>query len=252
MTGAIIQASMLSKRLPGKSLMDIGGKSMLTRIVERVRRAKSVGKIVVATTKHKKDDAIAEECGRLNIGFIRGVRKQVLHDYYAAAHVFSIDPAIRITGDCPLIDPYVIDAIVKVFMSDEYDYVSNIPNLFGRTLPRGLDVEVISFTTLKWLHENITPEKLGDEFHKDYVEHVTFYIRENPDKFKAAMVKNSFAMYRWTVDRQNELDFVRKIYDEMGDSEFTWIDVIRFLNDHPELIITETAESQATVKGGVW
>jgi spore coat polysaccharide biosynthesis protein SpsF len=224
---ALIQARTGSTRLPGKVLQEIGGKTMLARVVERVRRAKQIDEVSVATTDRPADDAILEECKRLGVKVSRGDQDDVLDRYYRAAQLAKAEAVVRITSDCPLIDPEVIDKTVSAFLEAKPDYASNA---LERTYPRGLDTEVMSFTALSraWQEARKPHER----------EHVTPYIYEHPDKFKLLPVTGpgDFSSYRWTVDTEEDLEFVRAVYARFKDNpEFSGRDVLDLLEREPEL-----------------
>ena len=143
---AIVQARMGSTRLPGKVLMDISGWSMLWHVVNRVRQAKWVDKVVVATSGSVSDDPVATLCEQEGIPCFRGSEDDVLDRYYQAAKWIGANVIVRITADCPLIDPYVVDDVVKHYVDGDYDYVSNTA---PPTFPDGLDIEVFSFEALE-------------------------------------------------------------------------------------------------------
>jgi spore coat polysaccharide biosynthesis protein SpsF len=223
---ATIQTRMGSTRLPGKALEDLVGESMLARVVDRTSRAKTLDAVVVATTTQPDDDAIVSLCKERGWPFFRGSEEDVLDRYYQAALAFKADVIVRITSDCPLIEPLIIDEVVQEFLSHhpEVDYVSNG---LERTFPRGLDVEVISFAALEraWREDN----------NPAWREHVTPYIWRHPEKFKICNVANDvdYSQMRWTVDTIEDLTFVRKIYSNFQSDTFTWKEVLRLLEMHP-------------------
>ena len=164
---AIIQARMTSSRLPGKVLMDICGKPSLQRMLERVNMAKSIDNVVVATTINTSDDPVVEMCKNLNIEVFRGDENDVLGRIYEAAKFFCADTIIRLTADCPMIDPSVIDEVVHSFSINNYDYCSNT---IDRSYPDGLDVEIMSIDSIRdacknakdpFLREHVTPYITG-------------------------------------------------------------------------------------------
>ncbi|MCK4791583.1 MAG: glycosyltransferase family protein [Desulfobacteraceae bacterium] len=224
---AIIQARTGATRLPGKVLEELAGEPMLTRVVNRTRRAKTLDAVVVATTTQPADDVIVGLCQERDWPFFRGSENDILDRYYRAALAFQADVVVRITSDCPLIEPEIIDKIVNEFLScyPKTDYVSNslVP-----TFPRGLDVEVMSFDALKraW-HEDDNPI---------WREHVTPYIYHQPEKFKIRNVANDtdYSYMRWTVDTPEDLTFARKIYEHFQNDTFTWRQVLHLLELHPE------------------
>jgi spore coat polysaccharide biosynthesis protein SpsF len=216
-----------STRLPGKVLQDLAGQSMLSRVVTRLRASELIDDIVVATTRHPKDDAIIEECGRLSVSFARGDENDVLDRYLHAAESTRADVVARITSDCPLIDPEVTDKTIGAFLREQPDYASNT---LVRTYPRGLDTEVISRTALT---------RAWQEARQPYErEHVTPYIVEHPSQFKLMSVAEGedYSAHRWTVDTPEDLGFVRMVYSRFHRDEiFSWRDVLKLLEREPAL-----------------
>ena len=210
---AIIQARLGSNRLPGKVMMDITGKPMLGRVIERVRMA--IPDIIVATP----DAEVAKYATSQNVSVFVGSEFDVINRYYQAAKSFELIDIIRITADNPLIDPDVISKVVEFYSNGDYDYVSN--NL-KRTYPVGLDVEVFSFKTLErvWC----TTKDAYDS------EHVTSYIYRHPELFTLGSVENdvNLSHLQWTVDYQKGLEFAREIYSNLG-GNFTMSDVLKFI-----------------------
>lgn len=225
-TVAIIQARVGSTRLPGKVLKEICGKPMLWYVIERVKRAKLINEIVVATTTNAEDDEIVKIAEQCRVKTFRGSEDDVLDRYYRAAKEFKADVVVRITADCPLIDPEIVDKTVEFFLKGDFDYVSNTVR---PTFPDGLDVEVFSFDALKKAWENAT--KLSER------EHVTPYIRKHPEKFKIGSfeAEHDLSHLRWTVDREEDLRFVREVYERIGKEIFHMQDVLELLREHPEL-----------------
>lgn len=224
---AIIQARMGSTRLPGKVLKDIHGRTMLSRVIRRAKRSSLINEVIVATTTEKADDAIVKECRMLGVPAFRGSEHDVLDRYYKAARAFQADAVVRITSDCPLIEPEIIDRVIQAYLEDSPDYASNI---LVSTYPRGLDVEVFSFGAL---------EKSWQDASKDYEHvHVTPFIYQHPERFRLLSVTGDedLSLYRWTVDTEDDLNLVRAIYEELHmDDEFTWNDVLTMLKRKPEL-----------------
>lgn len=227
---AIIQARTGSTRLPGKVLLDIAGKPMLFRDIERIRRSKKIDQIVIATTVKPSDDGIVALCRQYGCDYFRGSENDVLDRYYQAARQFDAEAVVRITSDCPLIEPSIVDKVIDKFLllSPDADYVSNIFPL--RTYPRGLDTEVMSFSTLErcW----------NEEKNPAYREHVTPYIHHNPEKFRIEEVNNDddLSSMRWTVDTHEDMAFVRRVYEYFGDNSFSWTNLLSLLRKQPELM----------------
>jgi spore coat polysaccharide biosynthesis protein SpsF len=217
-TVAVIQARMGSTRLPNKVLADLGGRPMLARVVARVRQAHTIDEVVVATTTAPQDEAIEAFCTREGIACFRGSEDDVLDRYYRAARECHADVVVRITADCPLHDPKVIDAVVGHFDSARHDYVSNT---LTRSYPDGLDTEVISMAALEraWRDATWASER----------EHVTPYIWKQPELFRIDQLTQpiDLSALRWTVDEPRDLAMVREVYRRLGGSEFSMADVAR-------------------------
>ena len=231
-TVAIIQARMGSSRLPGKVMKDLCGKSVLQHVIERVQQAKYIDEIVIATTVHEQDDVIAEEAVKCGVQFYRGSENDVLERYYLAAKENKADAVVRITSDCPLIDPVVVDEVIHYYQeNNQCDIVTNAGNdLSQRTYPRGLDVEVFSYQAL---------ENAYDKAEEPYQrEHVTPFIYENSPH--VCFYKNHFDLsgYRWTLDTDEDFELISQVYEHLykGNHDFYLLDVINLLSKYPELV----------------
>lgn len=226
---AIIQARMGSTRLPGKILKTVNGKTLLEYQIERVRRAKLIDEIIIATTTKDSDDPIVQLCQQLSIPYYRGSEDDVLSRYYEAAIKNNVQVIVRLTSDCPIIDPEIIDETIRVYIDNKnkVDYVSNT---LERTFPRGLDTEVFTFDVLKQAHET-SKEKI-------YREHVTSFIYGNPDTFTLKNVSspNDYSEHRWTVDTEEDFILIKNILQALYpvDKEFKLEDIIKMLNENPE------------------
>ena len=225
---AVIQARMGSTRLPGKVLMDLGGKTVLARVVDRLRRATLVNEILVATTDSIADDAIIQECRRIDVASFRGSEDDVLDRYYQAALLTTGEGIVRITSDCPLIDAQIADDTIRSFLDLRPDYASNS---LQRTYPRGLDTEVMTRDALAcaWREAQFPYQRA----------HVTPYLYENPGRFDILAVKGCFdySDQRWTLDTPQDLAFIRAVYERLGnDDSFTWHDAMVVLQREPELV----------------
>ena len=235
-TIAIIQARTGSSRLPGKVLMDICGETMLEREVARVGIATTVDDVVVATTTSTRDDSLADLCVVRDWLLYRGSEDDVLDRFYQAALHYEADTIVRITADCPLIDPQVIDAVVSAFLAryPNVDYAANIIN--NRTYPRGLDTEVISIVALR--KEWLTIKK--------WREHVTLNLRKNLGNYRTVEVASSLpesSYMRWCVDTADDLEFMRRVYQHFTGRDFGWLDIVDMLeNEHPEWVIEDKQE----------
>ena len=175
--GAIVQARMGSTRLPGKALLDIAGMSMLARVVDRTRRARTIDRVIVATTTKTQDDPLVEHARELSVDVYRGDEEDVLDRYYQAARHHKLDVVVRITSDCPLLDPGLADEVVRPLL-DPGSHADYAANTIVRTYPRGLDVEAVPFATLErvWREATSVHERA----------HVFPYIYEHPDEFSMA------------------------------------------------------------------
>lgn len=227
---AIVQAHMGSSRLPGKVMKDLAGTTMLGRVVERVRRCRRVDEVIVAMSTLPADDVLEAHCRRdLQVPLFRGSESDVLNRFLHAARAYEADICIRITSDCPLIDPGVTDEIIRRFeeAAPPVDYCSNkIPQSF----PRGLDSEVFSRAALE------RAAQLATQAYERA--HVTIYMYEHPETFRLLSVTSDVdrADWRWTVDTPEDLAFVQRIYDELGpDRPFGWEEVVELLEERPEL-----------------
>jgi spore coat polysaccharide biosynthesis protein SpsF len=228
---AIIQARMGSSRLPGKVLQDIGGEPMLSRVVLRARRAQTVGQVVVATTVDLGDDPVAELCQSRGFPCFRGDPLDVLDRYYQAARLFGAKTIVRLTGDCPLIDPGEIDRTIRAFFDANVDFAANrLPPPWKRTTPIGMDTEVITFEALgrAWREADARYAR----------EHVMPYLYEEAGRFKILLVDHDpdLGGFRLTVDTEADLLLIRQIYAHFGfGDEFTLEDVLALLDARPEL-----------------
>ena len=225
-TVAIVQARSGSTRLPAKVLLPLLGEPMLTRVMRRTARATRVDAVVVATTTDEGDDAIVELGEREGWPVERGSVDDVLDRYVVAARAHDADVIVRITSDCPLIDPAVIDETIAAFMESECDYASNA--LEPRTFPRGLDVEVIAREALlrAW----------DDDADPAWREHVTPYIYRHPELFRLRAVASSDdrSEQRWSVDTAEDYELVRRIYAALGRDDFGWRDALAVVDGHPD------------------
>ncbi len=225
---AIIQARMSSTRLPGKVIKSILGQPLLIRLVERVKRSNQLDNIVVATSREVTDDVIAELCEQHSIQCYRGSLEDVLDRFYQAASLFCPSNIIRITGDCPLVDPELIDKIIQFHEDGGFDYTSNT---IEPTFPDGLDVEVFKYYCLKqaWQESKLPSER----------EHVTPFFYNNPQRFKLGNFKGQrdLSHLRWTVDNHEDFILVSRIYQELypSNSNFTTKDILSFITKYPEV-----------------
>lgn len=228
---AIIQARMGSTRLPGKVMKEILGKPVILWDLDRISVSKLIDEIVVAIPYGKENDVIVDTIKEYNDKIVttRGSEDDVMDRYYQAAVQTNADVVVRITSDCPLIDPVVIDNVIKQFLDNDCDYCSNS---LTRTYPCGLDTEVFSFKAL---------EEAWNEATKDYErEHVTPYIIENPDKFKLFNVANDvdLSYLRWTLDTKDDFELISAVYKRIYPKKqlFLMDDILELLDKEMELI----------------
>lgn len=231
MIAAIIQARMGSSRLPKKVLADIEGKPMLWHIIKRVKQAKKVDKIIVATTNLKDEKKVIKVAKESNVDFFQGSENDVLDRYYQAAKKYGADVIVRVTGDCPVVDPSLMDSAINFFKKGNYDHVSTA---YPRaTFPDGLDLWVFKFSALKkaWEEAKLASER----------EHVTSYIWNHPELFKIASFENDkdLSFMRWTVDESKDLEFIRAIYKRLYQPGkfFLMKDVLDLFKKEPELVM---------------
>lgn len=239
----IMQARMGATRLPGKPLKMVMDKPLIAYQVERLQQARSVSEIVIATTTNPQDQQIVDWCTSHSIPYYRGSESDVLDRYYGAAQEFDADVIVRITADCPLIDPDILDQVINFYLDHrpDYDYVSNS---LERTYPRGLDTEVFSFEVL----EKAAREATDDEER----EHVTPYIYRHPEKFSLACCRNNRdeSRHRWTVDTSEDFALIKNILEALypQNRQFRMNDVLDLLKKHPEWVAINSHIQQKQLK----
>lgn len=227
--GAIIQTRMGSSRLPGKVMVDIEGKTVISHVIERVKQSKRIDEVIIATTTLSQDDIIVDQAEKNGVQWFRGSEDDVLSRYYGAAKERGLDIIVRITSDCPLIDPFIIDKTIEMYLDNKFEIVTNAGiDLSQRTFPRGLDNEVFSFTALEQAYINAKV--------KYQREHVTPYIYEH---LKKGHFKNDidYSAYRWTLDTDDDLELIKTIYGYLykGRHDFYFQDIIALIQEHPEI-----------------
>jgi spore coat polysaccharide biosynthesis protein SpsF len=231
----IVQARMTSTRLPGKVLKTVLGKPLLEYQIERLRRVKLADEIAIATTLNDSDLPIIKLCESLSIPFYRGSEQDVLARYHGAAIAHQADIIVRVTSDCPAIDPQVIDRVIQFYLDKypAYDYVSNCQE---RTYPRGMDTEVFAFKALDEAFHQATaqPER----------EHVTPFIYQQIDKYKIGGVNyaENHSNHRWTVDTPEDFDLLEKMLTALYPikAEFSLEDCLELLSRNPDWIKINT------------
>jgi len=227
---AIIQARYGSTRLPGKVLLNVLGKSILEYVIERVKKAKNIKDVIVATTTSKKDLQIVNLVERIGVAVYRGSEKDVLDRYYQAAKLFKAKHIVRITADCPLIDHQIIDDVINYYFELGADYCTN-GFASEETFPDGEDVEVFSFAALNdaWQNAKLLSER----------EHVTPYIIKHPRRFKLVGFKNKVDLSdkRWTLDEKKDFEFIKVVLQSLYpvNPDFKMDDILEFLQRNPYL-----------------
>ena len=256
---AIIQGRMSSSRLPGKILADIAGQPMLQRVFIRTSRAATVNETVFATTTDSTDDPVEEYCDFSGIPFTRGSLYDVLDRYYQAAKESKADVVVRITADCPVIDPVLIDDVVNNLLDGEYDFVCNrLPPPWHRTYPIGLDVEACTFKVLAKAWKE-AKEPQHREHAMPYFYEGAELTRQNrtldtgisPRGFNVALLHHTtdFGDYRWTVDTPEDLEFMRQVYIRFGGrDDFSWKDVLDLVHSEPQLMEINVGVKHKTLK----
>jgi spore coat polysaccharide biosynthesis protein SpsF len=239
----IVQARMTSTRLPGKVLLSLAGESMLTRLVERLRRVRRAEGIVIATTINATDDPIAALCAQLGVPCHRGSEYDVLSRYADAARLHGADVVVRITSDCPLIDSALIDRVIAIYEAGGCDYVSN---MLPPTWPYGMAVEVFSAAALQQAHAEATQSAER--------EHVTPFIYWRPERYRLGNVESpvNLSHHRWTVDTPEDYELVHRLFDDIypENPEFTLEHVLATMDAHPSWIHINQHIEQKQVQGG--
>ncbi|MBI9014620.1 MAG: glycosyltransferase family protein [Clostridiales bacterium] len=228
---AIIQARVGSTRLPGKVLKELKGHTVLYHVIERVSQSTLIDDIIIATTLNENDDAIEQEAQKCGVKVFRGSEDDVLSRFYLAAENNKSDVVVRITSDCPLIDPNVLDDIINSFIkNDNIEIATNAgADLKLRTFPRGLDVEVFSCKVLKDAYLNAK-----EQYQR---EHVTPYIYENSQNIYHHLNNVNYSNYRWTVDTEEDFSLVEEIYHRLysGKHDFFLKEIVNILRKEPKL-----------------
>jgi spore coat polysaccharide biosynthesis protein SpsF (cytidylyltransferase family) len=224
---AILQARATSSRLPLKVLQPILGRPMLLHQLDRVRRARTLDALIVATSTDPSDDPIDAMCRSEGVSCFRGSLNDVLDRFYQAALPHRARAIARLTGDCPLIDPVLIDRVVDFFHAEGFDLAAT-----ADTYPDGLDVEVVRFDTLAhaWQHATAPSDR----------EHVTLFVRRQPERFRVGLYPSEIDLsnLRLTVDEPQDLELVKRIYEALypRNATFTTDDILYLLKTQPELL----------------
>lgn len=238
---AIIQARMAASRLPGKVLADLGGQPVLAWVVRRAQRAKGIDQVVVATSVAAEDDVVAAFCKEQGYACTRGSLHDVLDRYVEAARQFDAQIIVRLTGDCPLIDPEMLADNLKTFLQEEppLDFAANrLPN--ERTIPIGLDAEFCIMAALE------TAWREAKEPHQR--EHVMPFFYEHPQRFRILHIKHSpnYGHLRWTLDTPEDLELLRQVVSRFKDDTFSWKDVLTLFEKEPQLAKINAAVQHKT------
>ena len=223
---AIVQSRMGSTRLPNKAMKPIGGRPMIELLLERLARSAELNQIVVATSTSEQNQPLVDHVEKLDYVCVRGSEDDVLDRFVTAARQVGADVVVRITGDCPLIDPNLVDAAIQKFIEGEVDYLSNtVP----ATYPDGLDIEVFSASAL---------ERANREAYESFDrEHVTPYLRR-PSLFKTSALINeqNLSSIRWTVDEPADFEVISQVFDHFApDTLFPWESILAFSEENPDL-----------------
>jgi spore coat polysaccharide biosynthesis protein SpsF len=239
-TVAIVQARMGSSRLPGKVMMNLKGRSVLSHVLDRVKAIPSVDEVIVATTNNIQDQVLCDEALRYGCSFFCGSEDDVLERYYLAATHANADRIVRVTSDCPLLDPQIAENVIKLNDSTHADYTSNT---LVRSFPRGLDVEVFSYNALKQSYE--MANQLAQR------EHVTPYIYQHPEHFKLTSysLNSDQSIHRWTLDTPEDWILIEKIYDELfqNNAIFLWEEALDLVTKNPSLFNINTHIEQKKI-----
>ena len=228
---AIVQARIGSSRLPGKAMKLIAGKPMLSYQIDQIKKSKKISQIVIATTNLKKDRVIINFCKKNKIKYYAGSEKNVLQRFFFASLKYKADIVVRLTSDCPLIDPSIIDKAIRIFNVGNYDYVSNTCPTKGATYTDGMDVEVFDVFSLTTAY--IKCKKKGDK------EHVTHFFWKRNNRFKIFRfdLKKNYRFYRLTVDYIEDFILIKKIiiYFKKNKKLITYTNIIKFLKQNKKI-----------------
>ena len=231
MNGCIIQARMGSSRLPGKTLMKLNDESSTLHFVKnQLSFSKFIDEIIIATTDLDEDDVIEEISKEMNVKCFRGSSNDVLDRYYNCAKKFQIDNIIRITADCPLIDPEIVDQVIQKYNTKNYDYVTNT---LKRTYPIGTDVEIFSFEILEktWKNAKLSSER----------EHVTPFIRNEKINLKIGNLENTkdLSHIRITLDHKEDLELIKQIISQINKNPILINDIMKLLSRNQHIFSNE-------------
>lgn len=240
---ATVEARMASSRFPGKILKDILGKPSLEHLVDRVRKSKLIDEVVIATTVNPLDDSVEEWAKSSDISFYRGSEEDVLSRVLEAAKAYQADLIVELTGDCPLLDPVLIDEVIQHYLDNDFDYVSNNKE---RSYARGFDTQIFSVNVLDEVNR-LTQDPADRE-------HVSLYIYEHPERYKLSTVKAPPALFapemRLCVDTPEDFQVVNSIFQALypKNPAFSAEDIMLFMNKHPEIAALNSTIKQKTIR----
>lgn len=227
---ALIQARMGSKRLPKKVMLKIGGKTIIQIIFERLKHSKEIDGIILSTSSSKENDVLAKHANKIRLKYHRGSENDLISRHLGALRKANADTFVRITADCPLVEPRIINDMIKIYRR-QYNKIDFMTNCLPPTYPDGLDIDIISKSVLEKLDKEIT-----NPLHREYY---AVYIMENPDKFKIYNFSNNknISYLRWTLDYPEDLKFIKKIfYNFRNQKIFFTQDILQFINKNPEIL----------------
>ena len=243
MINAILQARFSSSRLPGKVLKPVLGKPMLLHQIERLSKVAGIDRLIVATSQEPSDLPIVELCQEHHIDCFQGDLGDVLDRFYHCAEIYPAEHIVRLTGDCPLVDPQIIDELITFHLDGGFDYSSNC---IEPTLPDGLDAEIMRLSSLEtaWREAQLPSER----------EHVTPYLYNNPHIFHCGSYRyhENLSALRWTVDEASDFEFITKVYERLYEknSSFSMMDILQLMQDDSTLqdINSSIARNQGLLK----
>lgn len=236
--GIVIQARIWAKRFPGKVLADLGGETVLQHVIKRCKRAHD--KVIVATP----DLALVPLIHKYGADAYLGSETNVLGRYIGAAQAFGLSEVVRVTADCPFVDPFVIRELIDSFHSGDYDYASNVLN---RTYPYGLDCEAVKVKTLKSVSARLTNETRDNK----YREHVTLFIREHLGDFSVASLEHDgdFTGYDWRLDSPGDLPYLKAVYKSAGSVLMNFLDIVSISRQYGAEHLRVPSESRSPAVG---
>lgn len=220
---AIIQARMGSKRLPGKMFKFIKNKPLLWYTINRTKKSSLIDQVIIATSVNKENDIIEQFCKENDIKCFRGSEDDVLDRYYQCAKQINADIIVRITGDCPLIDPNVVDNCINFYKTHDHNYIKN--TWFDNSYPSGFDVEIFNFKTLE--HHWKTETNVNNR------EHVLY---SHPNKYNYSDIDIKINNIQLSVDNQKDFNLIKNILDHFNDIDFTFYDVMKYLDNNVNLL----------------